>query len=156
MKHTRQSFRARKLSKAEAEADIVQIPALPSTYSIHGFHNFSLQGACISPGLDFQLSATINALTDIPLVTAMINYVEEGGANDKFVLHWLNNKEIVHSTEAGKILSEQAKMDLKREDSGVEQEMVERKARSLTNSPEMAWARSLSPSLGLVSRFQHY
>merc|ERR1719193_3051495 len=42
-----------------------------------------------------------------------------------FVLHWLNNKEIYFSTEAGKILRELAKMALKREDSGVEQEMVE-------------------------------
>jgi len=132
LKHMRQSFTARKLSKAAAEderekSDIVQdpIPTLPSTYSIHDFHNFSFQGSGISPGLHFHLSATINALTDIPLVPAMNNSVEEGGVNHKFVLHWLNNKEIYFSTEAGKILRELAKMALKREDSGLEQEMVE-------------------------------
>ena len=40
---------------------------LPSTYSVHEFHNYGFQGTGISPGLHFHLSGTINALTDIPL-----------------------------------------------------------------------------------------
>merc|ERR1719192_2729394 len=126
LRHTRQSFTARKLSKAAAETDVVQdpIPTLPSTYSIHDFHNFSFQGTGISPGLHFHLSATINALTDIPLVPSMTTD-DEGGVRHKFVLHWLNNKEMFFSLEAAKILRELAKLALTREDSGVEQEMVE-------------------------------
>ena len=123
----RQSFTARKLSKAAAaELSGVQdpIPTLPSTYSIHDFHNFSFQGTGISPGLHFHLSATINAVTDIPLVPTMTSD-DDGIVNHKFVLHWLNNKEMFFSLEAGKILRELAKLALTREDSGVEQEMIE-------------------------------
>ena len=130
LKHMRQSFTARKLSRASA-ANIsgVQdpIPTLPSTYSIHDFHNFSFQGTGISPGLHFHLSATINALTDIPLVPSMTQD-EDGLINHKFVLHWLNNKEMFFSLEAGKILSELARLALNREDSGMEQEMMEENA----------------------------
>merc|ERR1719334_1685748 len=130
----RQSFTARKLSKAAAEeerekADVVQdpIPTLPSTYSIHDFHNFSFQGSGISPGLHFHLSATINAVTDIPLVPAM-NTGTQGGAQHRFLLHWLNNKEIHFSIEAGKILRELAKLALAREDTNLEQEMEAERA----------------------------
>ena len=74
----RQSFTARKLSRtAAADLSAVQdpIPTLPSTYSIHDFYNFSFQGTgIISPGLHFHLSATINALTDIPLVSSITQY----------------------------------------------------------------------------------
>ena len=123
----RQSFTARKLSKAAAaELSGVQdpIPTLPSTYSIHDFHNFSFQGTGISPGLHFHLSATINAVTDIPLVPTMTSD-DDGVMNHKFVLHWLNNKEMFFSLEAGKILRELARLALTREDSsGVEQEMM--------------------------------
>ena len=61
----------------------------------------ALQGAGVSPGLHFHLAATINALTDIPLVPAI-----NSSANvvHKFSLHWLNNKEIYFSLEAEKIL----------------------------------------------------
>ena len=126
LRHTRQSFAARKVSRDGAVKDTVQdpIPTLPSTYSIHDFHNFSFQGSGISPGLHFHLSATINALTDIPLVPTMNSGVE-GGAQHRFMLHWLNNKEIHFSIEAGKIMRELAKLALKREDSGLEQEMAE-------------------------------
>ena len=41
------------------------------------------------------------------------------------MLHWLNNKEMFFSLEAGKILSELARLALNREDSGMEQEMME-------------------------------
>ena len=52
LKHTRQSFSARKVSRAAGVCEGVQdpIPTLPSTYSIHDFHNFSFQGTGISPG----------------------------------------------------------------------------------------------------------
>ena len=127
LKHMRQSFTARKLSKAAA-ADLTgvqdPIPTLPSTYSIHDFHNFSFQGTGISPGLHFHLSATINATTDIPLVPTMTSD-EDGVVSHKFGLHWLNNKEMFFSLEAGKILRELAKLALTREDSGVELEMVQ-------------------------------
>ena len=127
LKHTRQSFAARKVSRASASEGVQDpIPTLPSTYSVHDFHNFSFQGAGVSPGLHFHLSATINALTDIPLVPAM-NAGVEGGTHHKFLLHWLNNKEINFSIEAGKIMRELAKVALRREDSGVEQEMQEAK-----------------------------
>ena len=52
LKHMRQSFTARKLSKAAGagagagEAVQDPIPTLPSTYSIHDFHNFSFQVLC--------------------------------------------------------------------------------------------------------------
>ena len=126
LRHTRQSFAARKVSREGAAKDTVQdpIPTLPSTYSIHDFHNFSFQGSGISPGLHFHLSATINALTDIPLVPTMNSGVE-GGAQHRFMLHWLNNKEIHFSIEAGRIMRELTKLYLKREDSGLEQEMAE-------------------------------
>ena len=97
------------------------IPSLPSTYSIHDFHNFSFQASGISPGLHFHLSATINALTDIPLVPAM----KSGEGKHRFLLHWLNNKEINFSLEAGGIMRELARLALKREDCSVEQEMQE-------------------------------
>jgi hypothetical protein len=49
----------------------------------------------------------------------------EGGGQHRFLLHWLNNKEIHFSLEAGGIMRELAKLALKREDGGVEQEMQE-------------------------------
>ena len=59
----------------------------------------------VAPGLHFHLAATINALSDIPLVPAMTNSHNPGGATShKFSLHWLNNKEIYFSLEAEKIL----------------------------------------------------
>ena len=76
----RQSFTARRLAKsrppsqrspASATAKPETIATLPSTYSVHEFHNYGYQGTGISPGLHFHLAATINALTDIPLVPSM-------------------------------------------------------------------------------------
>lgn len=140
LKHVRQSFTARKMSKAAGASEIsgVQdpIPTLPSTYSIHDFHNFSFQGTGISPGLHFHLSAAINGLTDIPLVPAMTS-TEDGVVCHKFVLHWLNNKEMFFSLEAGKILRDLATLALKREDSGVEQEMAEEAPAPTVRSEKM-------------------
>ena len=73
--------------------------------------------------MHFHLAATINALTDIPLVPAM-NSSNNSGVVHKFSLHWLNNKEIYFSLEAEKILQELAKVAMKREDSGVEKELL--------------------------------
>ena len=87
-RHVRQSFAARKLAKSvsfsssaaspahgqsrpPAAASADPIASLPSTYSIHEFHNYSFQSTGISPGLHFHLAASINALSDIPLVPAM-------------------------------------------------------------------------------------
>lgn len=78
----------------------------------------------IAPGLHFHLAATINALSDIPLVPAMSSGNNAGGAN-KFSLHWLNNKEIYFSLEAEKILQELTKIALKRDDSIVEKELLQ-------------------------------
>ena len=140
LKHVRQSFTARKMSKAAGASELsgVQdpIPTLPSTYSIHDFHNFSFQGTGISPGLHFHLSAAINGLTDIPLVPAMSS-TEDGVVCHKFVLHWLNNKEMFFSLEAGKILRDLATLALKREDSGVEQEMAEEAPAPAVRSEKM-------------------
>jgi hypothetical protein len=57
------------------------VATLPSTYSVHEFHNYGFQGTGISPGLHFHLSGTINALTDIPLGTIHIlrNFLKEDG-----------------------------------------------------------------------------
>ena len=75
--------------------------------------------------MHFHLAATINAATDIPLVPAMNSSVDAaGGVVHKFSLHWLNNKEIYFSMEAEKILQELAKVALRREDSGVERELM--------------------------------
>ena len=85
-----------------------------------------MQGTGISPGLHFHLSATINGLTDIPLVPAMNSCAtDDGVGSHKFVLHWLNNKEMYFSLEAGRLLRDLARLALDREDSGVEQELAE-------------------------------
>ena len=78
----------------------------------------------MSSGMHFHLAATINALTDIPLVPAM-NSSSNSGVVHKFSLHWLNNKEIYFSLETEKILQELAKVALKREDSVVEKELLQ-------------------------------
>ncbi len=81
----RQTFAARKLAKTggrptQGSGDrggggggggAETVSALPSTYSVHEFHNYGYQSTGISPGLHFHLAGTINALTDIPLVPAM-------------------------------------------------------------------------------------
>ena len=62
------------------------VATLPSTYSVHEFHNYGFQGTGISPGLHFHLSGTINALTDIPLGTIHIlrnSLMENKGGGSK-------------------------------------------------------------------------
>ena len=103
----------------------------------------------VSPGMHFHLAATINALTDIPLVPAM-NSPGNSGVVHKFSLHWLNNKEIYFSLEAEKILQELAKVALKREDSGLEKELLLSDPKDKDQRPQRA--AELSPTRHLMSR----
>ena len=119
------------------------IPNLPSSYSVHDFHGFSIHGTSITPGgLHFHLTASINAENDIPLVPSLTSDVNVNQANsgpkvtiqnddprpnspsfpnaghhggyhhheesDKplFVVNWLNNKDMVFTQNAEKILHE--------------------------------------------------
>ena len=103
---------------------------LPSTYSVHEFHNYGFQGTGISPGLHFHLSGTINALTDIPLVPSLNGQVKSGSdqtgpsgdekTKHNFVLHWLNNKEMEFTVQAEKIMEDLLKMALEKEDVSAE------------------------------------
>ena len=103
---------------------------LPSTYSVHEFHNYGFQGTGISPGLHFHLSGTINALTDIPLVPSLHGQAKSGSGlptdpnDDKtkhnFVLHWLNNKEMEFTVQAEKIMEDLLKMALEKDDVSAE------------------------------------
>ena len=70
-RHLRQSFAARRVAKDTQNVQPDPVATLPSTYSVHEFHNYGFQGTGISPGLHFHLSGTINALTDIPLVPSL-------------------------------------------------------------------------------------
>ncbi len=128
-RHLRQSFAARKVVRESAnniKPDPGQDPvaALPSTYSVHEFHNYGFQGTGISPGLHFHLSGTINALTDIPLVPSLTGRPKgaqgDQGSSAKtkhnFVLHWLNNKEMEFTVQAEKIMEDLLKMALERDD----------------------------------------
>jgi hypothetical protein len=50
--------------------------------------------------MHFHLSATINAVGDIPLVPAMTSgSSSSSGKNKNFVLHWMNNKEMEFSLQ---------------------------------------------------------
>ena len=124
-RHLRQSFAARKLGKmSNAGSRPDPIASLPSTYSIHEFHNYSFQGSGISPGLHFHLAATINALTDIPLVPAM-NRGDSNANSQHFILHWMNNKEMEFSCQAEKMMEQLFKISIKREsESNFELELV--------------------------------
>jgi hypothetical protein len=100
--------------------------------------------------MHFHLAATINAATDIPLVPAMNSSVEGGGVVHKFSLHWLNNKEIYFSMEAEKILQELAKVALRREDSGVERELMSSEVGGREQQQQHAlWRNQSSPVRGM-------
>ena len=120
-RHLRQSFAARRIVKNDTAKNTENDPVatLPSTYSVHEFHNYGFQGTGISPGLHFHLSGTINALTDIPLVPALSGQkpIEQTAEQKhKFVLHWLNNKEMEFTVQAEKIMEDLLKMALERDD----------------------------------------
>ena len=118
-RHVRQSFVARKLTKDSASHVPIKpepIGLLPSTYSIHEFHNYGYQGSGVSPGLHFHLAGTINAATDIPLVPSMSapptmvsDECESSNPQTKghhFVLHWMNNKEMEFTLQAERIMED--------------------------------------------------
>ena len=129
-RHVRQSFATRKLTRDSASKEIPVKPEpiglLPSTYSIHEFHNYGYQGSGVSPGLHFHLAGTINAATDIPLVPSMATPAttttanisggnaldQEKGKGHHFVLHWMNNKEMEFTIQAEKILEDLLKIPI--------------------------------------------
>ncbi|XP_040565654.1 dmX-like protein 2 isoform X5 [Lepeophtheirus salmonis] len=119
-RHMRHSFCARRMTKNSLLVAGIPDPiaSLPSTYSVHEFHNYGYQGTGVSPGgLHFHLSATINGVRDIPLVPSM-GSASSGTVQNKqnFVLHWLNNKEMHFTQEAEKIMQELFKIAMERED----------------------------------------
>ena len=80
-RHMRQSFAARRVVKGSFKASNPDpVASLPSTYSVHEFHNYGFQGTGISPGLHFHLSGTINAMTDIPLVPSISGQGKSGSS----------------------------------------------------------------------------
>ena len=139
-RHMRQSFAARRVVKGSSNGfkpsnNPDPVASLPSTYSVHEFHNYGFQGTGISPGLHFHLSGTINATTDIPLVPSISGQgnlghrlnsdpTNAGGAGGdssrknkhNFVLHWMNNKEMEFTVQAEKIMEDMLKMALERDD----------------------------------------
>ena len=123
-RHMRQSFAARRVVKESVSSSSSCKPDpvanLPSTFSVHEFHNYGFQGTGISPGLHFHLSGTINALTDIPLVPSIVesknSKSERRSGGQHFVLHWMNNKEMQFTAQAEKIMEDLLKMALERDD----------------------------------------
>lgn len=47
------------------EDPLEPIAVLPSTYSVHDFHSFGLQGSGVTPSLHFHLAGSINAETGV-------------------------------------------------------------------------------------------
>ncbi|XP_055931190.1 dmX-like protein 2 isoform X2 [Argiope bruennichi] len=79
------------------------ISILPSTYSVHDFHCFGMQGSGVTPSLHFHLAGTIDAKADIPLVPSLV------GSHTKdpnFVVHWMNNKEMAFTHAAEHLLQD--------------------------------------------------
>lgn len=101
------------------------IPNMPSTYSVHDFHCFGIHGATMIPGIHFHLAASINAKSDIPLVPKLEDDLNDvNNTNDKvqpsFVIHWLNNKEMIFTQQAEKLLQQISKKIFKAETSAAE------------------------------------
>ncbi|XP_015792670.1 dmX-like protein 2 isoform X2 [Tetranychus urticae] len=104
-------FKKRQAAKHDDDNHLNEpIPTLPSTFSVHDFHSFSVCGTAITPGFHFHLAASINAETDIPLVPSLSPSDANGSSDSKnypnFVIHWLNNKEMVFTRAAEKLLQE--------------------------------------------------
>lgn len=98
---------AAKGSEDDVNVDSNQpIPNLPSTFSVHDFHTFGIHGTAMSPGLHFHLAASINAETDIPLVPSLSSHPVDERLKPNFVMHWMNNKEMVFTQMAEKIIHE--------------------------------------------------
>ena len=145
-RHMRQSFAARRMVKKSPAGTAVPDPVatLPSTYSVHEFHNYGFQGTGVSPGLHFHLAGTINALTDIPLVPSMKSTTSK--TKSSFVLHWLNNKEMEFTAQAEKIMEDLLKMSLEREDMSDEAFEYELSHPYRHGAAEEATAESVSAS----------
>ncbi|XP_053214869.1 dmX-like protein 2 isoform X2 [Panonychus citri] len=104
-------FKKRQAAKTDDDSHLNEpIPTLPSTFSVHDFHSFAVCGTAITPGFHFHLAASINAETDIPLVPSLSPNDANGSCESKnypnFVIHWLNNKEMVFTRAAEKLLQE--------------------------------------------------
>ena len=100
-------FKKRHSSKIEEAQSSKPIPTLPSTFNVHDFHSFGICGTAITPGFHFHLSTSINAETDIPLVPSLsVNHFNDSKNYPNFVIHWLNNKEMVFTRSAERVLQE--------------------------------------------------
>lgn len=88
-------------------------------------------------GLHFHLSATINAVGDIPLVPAMSSGSSSNCNSGKnFVLHWMNNKEMEFSLQAEKILEDLCRVAMAREDTThLEMELAKMEGTPPTSTP---------------------
>lgn len=129
LKHmkTFSQFRKRHASNSKNEENELNstvnsqpIPNMPSTYSVHDFHCFGIHGATMMPGIHFHLAASINAKSDIPLVPKLENdFNDANNANEKvqpsLVMHWLNNKEMIFTQQAEKLLQQISKKIFKAE-----------------------------------------
>ena len=155
-RHMRQSYTARKgggkscagaTNKPTGSVRPEPIASLPSTYSVHEFHNYGYQSTGISPGLHFHLAATINALTDIPLVPTMAAPTGTNKGQHNFMLHWLNNKEMQFSLEAEKIMEDLFKLSLDRDDTSLELELAVPATEDMTDSGSLG-----SPMKGVPPR----
>lgn len=90
------------------------IPTLPSTYSVHDFHSYGFHGTGVTPALHFHIAASINAESDIPLVPSM--ETNDPDFQSKFILHWLNNKEMHFTLQAENLLQELARKVVEKDD----------------------------------------
>nr|XP_045610736.1 dmX-like protein 2 [Procambarus clarkii] len=91
------------------------LPTIPSSYSVHDFHMYGVHAMGITPGFQFHLAASINAETDIPLVPSISGVTTSGEAEQSFVIHWLNNKEMHFTSEAENILLEISRRAMEKE-----------------------------------------
>lgn len=122
LKHMKTCFHIRRHAKNQGacfgplsnEFSVGTIPTLPSTYSVHDFHSYGYHGTGVTPALHFHIAASINAETDIPLVPSM--QTNDPTFQPKFVLHWLNNKEMYFTIQAENLLQELARKAVEMED----------------------------------------
>ncbi|KAL7295893.1 hypothetical protein TKK_0010937 [Trichogramma kaykai] len=115
LKHMRTCFHLRRHVKQHNQAGHIAqtLPTLPSTYSVHDFHN-NYTNTGYYPGMHFHLAASINAETDIPLVPSLITGDPDREPN--FILHWLNNKEMEFTMQAESIIQELTRKVVEKED----------------------------------------
>ncbi|XP_065333652.1 dmX-like protein 2 isoform X2 [Cloeon dipterum] len=116
LKHMKTCFHIRRHAKSHNSSPSLAgpIPTLPSTFSVHDFHNYGFQGTGLTTGLHFHLAASINAETDIPLVPSLITADPDQEPN--FILHWLNNKEMHFTLQAENLLHELTKKAVEKEE----------------------------------------